>query len=552
MKTASVLLFLRPHSPSGQRHVDGNAREAPSTPPHRIQIQAHTRRRDNDVKTPLKTRPRLMSMMDKTQENLSRMTRGRAPSFMQPTANSRSRDSSREREEKDYRADRVERQQKRKNDYRQTIDGEAPKRGLFQRIPRHKYPNRIQSGEDVSAVEVEQRIPSRESSEGTSGHLESMKRSEEGRGDPEAFKQPEPSVYNTFDKRRHDPGEWKPESERADGHQRLASLTTEHGSEAPSNANRNRPKGSNITEATKATSVDDGPEQSAERSYNTISKTGRLKGIQISAVRDNREEEDGTDNGLTSFEQGLRMGKMDQGMTACEQGLRIGLHNMLQEDIHTPRLMRARRVVQMAKAIETNIQGQTGGEQHACRSGEKETVKSNSGGKIRKEVLDIFEHRNNPTSGDPTNHKGRGKLGAKPDLSSITSAEEAHDQAPELATRPGISTRVEGRTHPEDGTKSLVEDPSANLVIKTHSRGGTRVNRGVDQARQADVDLSSSYRSAPVPHGKGNNDRSDDGEEGQNESQEYLVSKISDHRGEIWEQAEFKVHSAGVKGRGAT
>ena len=259
-------------------------------------------------------------MMDKTQGNLSRMTRGRAPSFMQPTVNSRSRDSSRERDEREHRADRVERQQKRKNDYQQTNDREAPKRGLIQRIPRHNNLNRIQSGEDVTEVEVEQRIPPRESSGGTSGHLKEMKRSEEGRGDPKAIKQPEPYVYNAFDPRRHDPGDQELESERADGHQRLASLTSEHGSEAPSNANRNRPKGSNITEATNATSVDDEPEQSAERSYNIISKTGRLKGSRISAGRENREEGE----------------KRDHGMTAFEQGLRMGLHNMLQEDIHTP------------------------------------------------------------------------------------------------------------------------------------------------------------------------------------------------------------------------
>ena len=205
----------------------------------------------------------------------------------------------------------------------------------------------------------------------------------------------------------------------------------------------------------------------------------------------------------------------------------------------------------MAKAIETNIQGKLGGEQNAVRSGEKGAVKSNSGGKIRKEILEIFENRN-PTPGDPTDHIGEGTLGAKPDLSLTTSAEKAHDHVPKLATQLGTSTRVEGRTHPEDGPQSLLEDPSADLGIKMHSRSGTRAKRGVDQARQADVDFPSSYRSAPVLHGQGNNGESDDGEERQNKSQEYRVSKISDHRGELWEQAEFKVHWAGVKGRGAT
>ena len=69
------------------------------------------------------------------------------------------------------------------------------------------------------------------------------------------------------------------------------------------------------------------------------------------------------------------------------------------------------------------------GNKRQSEVGKNGAVKSNSGGKIRKEILEIFENRN-PTSGDPTDHIGEGTLGAKPDLSLTTSAEKAHDHVP--------------------------------------------------------------------------------------------------------------------------
>ena len=50
----------------------------------------------------METGPRFVSMMDESQRNLSRMTRSRVPSFMHATMNSKSRDSSRERERRKH------------------------------------------------------------------------------------------------------------------------------------------------------------------------------------------------------------------------------------------------------------------------------------------------------------------------------------------------------------------------------------------------------------------------------------------------------------------